>query len=268
MRAWGCFITCACLLFPLVGCGPQFSDKAKFGITFYCPGAGNFDFGDAGIRQGLQEAGYPGEVAAYLWTISFNPAIDQTLRFNAKLRGQQLARIIEHYVDHYHGQPVNVIGLSAGTGVAIWALEDLKPGHNVDNVVLLGSSLWHRYDVSKALRHVNGKIYCYYSPDDPVLAGPMKVFGTIDGVFGGEEGAGAVGLHPPRDADRVVNIRWRPAFGQYGYHGGHTDATSSQFVRAYISAHIISSGGAGATAARDTTRAKQPERAPPLARQD
>jgi len=223
----------------LAGCTPGFGPRAEHGITFYCPGAGNFDFGDVGIREGLESAGYRGQVASVLWTVAFNPALDQRLG-NARLAAKRLARTIEDYCERYPGRPVNLIGLSAGTGVAIWALEDLKPGYSVENVVLLGSSLWHRYDVSKALRRVKGRIYNYYSPNDPVLAGPMKLFGTVDGVFG-DEGAGAVGLHPPRDADRVVNIRWEPKFGQYGYYGNHTDATSPRFVQAYIAKHVMSS---------------------------
>jgi pimeloyl-ACP methyl ester carboxylesterase len=257
-RSW--LSICTATLVVLAGCGPHFTEKAKFGITFYCPGAGNFDFGDVGVREGLRQAGYKGEVAAYLWTISFNPAVDQTLRLNARLRATQLARFIEEYQDRFPERPVNLIGLSAGTGVAIWALEDLKPGYSVQNVVLLGSSLWHRYDVSKALQHVEGQIYNYYSPNDQILAGPMKLFGTIDGVFG-QDGAGAVGLQPPGGAQRIVNIRWEPAFGEYGYYGGHTDATNARFVRAYIAKHVISTDAASAP--HGETLAKLPETVPP-----
>lgn len=228
---------CALTLVGSTGCAATFGRKAQNGITFYCPGAGNFDFGDVGVRQGLEAAGYQGQVASVLWTVSFNPAIDQRLG-NARLGGVRLARTIEQYVDRYPGRSVNVIGLSAGTGVAIWALEDLKPGYRVDNVVLLGSSLWYRYDVSKALRQVNGRVYNYYSPNDQVLAGLMKVFGTIDGVFG-EDGAGAVGLHPPKGSARVVNIQWQPAFERYGNFGNHTDGTRAPFVKEYISKHIM-----------------------------
>jgi hypothetical protein len=229
---------CTLALAATTGCAPMFGPKAQNGITFYCPGAGNFDFGDIGIRQGLQAAGYQGQVAAVLWTSGLGPGVDQRLG-NARIGGLRLARTIEQYHKKYPGRPVNVIGLSAGTGVAIWALEDLKPGHSVDNVVLLGSSLWHRYDVSKALRRVDGRIFNYYSPEDIILAGPMKVFGTIDGVFG-EDGAGAVGLHSPGGGDRVVNIRWEPAFKRYGNFGNHTDGTRAPFVKQYISRHIVS----------------------------
>lgn len=236
------FVVCALA----TGCGTiAYSAKAQNGITYYCPGAGNTDFGDAGLRAGLEAAGYKGEVAAYVWTISFNVAIDQTLRFNAKLKGQQLARVIESYMDKYPGQPVNVVGLSAGTGVAIWALEDLKEGYSVENAVLLSSSLWHRYDVGRAARHVKGKIYCYYSSNDAILAGPMKLIGSIDGVFG-EDGVGSVGLHSKGGADRIVNISWKPEYESMGYYGGHTDSTASGFVRAVLSKHLLSPAGGAA----------------------
>ncbi len=220
----------------LTGCASSFGPRAEYGITFYAPGAGNFDFGDVGIREGLRRAGYKGQVAVVMWTVSFNPAIDQRLG-NARLGAARLAREVERYAEKYPGRPINLVGLSAGTGVVIWALEDLKPGCKVDSVVLLASSLWYRYDVSKALEHVKDRIYNYYSPNDPVLAGPMKVFGTIDGKFG-VDGAGAVGLRPPRGAERVVNIRWRPEFARYGYHGGHTDGTAPRFVEKFVAPHL------------------------------
>jgi len=233
MKRLSLIVLCACVLTGLLGCAPSFGPKAEHGITFYCPGAGNFDFGDVGIRQGLCAAGYRGQVAAVMWTALLGPAVDQRLG-NARIGAERLARLIEEYHKKYPGKPVNVVGLSAGTGVAVWALENLKPNHSVENVVLLGSSLWHRYDVSKAMKRVRGEIYNYYSPRDPVLAGPMKLFGTIDGVFG-EDGAGSVGFKTPG----VVNIRWQQEYSRYGYQGGHTDGTSPRFVETFLSKHLI-----------------------------
>ncbi len=226
----------------LTGCTISFSERAVNGVTFYCPGAGNVDMGDSGIRKGLEAAGYSGDVARVTWTVSFNPAIDQTVRINAKLGASRLARAIEEYIDEHPNREVNIIGLSAGTGVAVWALEDLKPGYKVDDVVLLASSLHYKYDLREAVRRVDGKIYNYYSPKDAVLSGPMKVFGTIDGKFL-EQGAGEVGFHPPPGTEgKVANIRWRPEFSNYGYHGGHTDGTSPEFVRHYIAPQIMDRG--------------------------
>jgi pimeloyl-ACP methyl ester carboxylesterase len=223
----------------LAGCMPTFGPRATQGITFYCPGVANVDLGDAGIREGLEKAGYQGQVARVTWSVSFNPVIDQTVRFIARQGAQRLAGCIQDYMDKYPEREVNVVGLSAGTGVALWAVEALKPGYTVNNVVLISSSLSHDYDVSDALRKIKGGIYNYYSSTDAVLAGPMKVFGTIDGVLL-VDAAGAVGLRvPPGATGRVVNVAWREEFAEYGYVGGHGDGTSADFVMHEIAPHLI-----------------------------
>lgn len=217
---------------------PIFTQKAANGITFYCPGAGNTDMGYFGVRKGLESAGYEGEVSAFIWTLTFLP-LDQELRGLVKLRALHLSAIIDNYIEKYPGRPVNLIGLSAGTGIALWAVENLEEGHMVENVVLLASSLSHDYDIGDALEHIRGKIYVYYSPHDAILAGPMKLFGTIDGKFG-VDGAGSVGLRSQRFAERIVNIPWNDSYKQFGYAGGHIDSTNAKFVRAVLSDHIKS----------------------------
>ena len=244
------YLTLALLLSGLVGCVSRFGPAAEYAIVFYSPGAGNIDFGDRGLRQGLESAGYRGQVATVMWTFSFNPAFDQVIRANALLGAKQLARKIEQYVDEYPGRPLHLVGLSAGTGVTVWALEDLKDGYKVDNVVLMASSLSHNYDTSKALRHVRGKIYNYYSPNDAVLTVLMAPFGTIDGKLA-TDGAGAVGLNMRSRNERIVNIGWRPEFSRYDNNGSHQDGTQPRFVQAFVSKHILTergsprSGGAG-----------------------
>jgi pimeloyl-ACP methyl ester carboxylesterase len=248
----------------LTGCVPAFGERARYGLTFYVPGAG-VDLGDAGVRAGLEQAGYRGQVARATWSVTFNPAIDQTLRVLAHQGAKRLAKAIQDYIDDYPDRDVNLVGLSAGTGVAIWALEQLKPSYRVNNVVLISSSLYYKYDVSPALARVKGKIYNYYSPTDLVLLGPMKVFGTIDGVYL-EDGAGAVGLHvPPGAESRVINIPWREEFSQYGYVGGHGDGTNAAFVAHEIAQYIT---GRPYDAAQRTARATPPAKAPPTGRPD
>lgn len=242
MKGWSVVLVFACV--GLTGCARPFGPNARYGITFYCPGVANVDMGDAGLREGLARAGYRGEVARLTWSLTFNPIIDQTVQPIARLGAARLARFIQEYLDQYPNGEVNVVGLSAGTGVTIWALEALRPEYKVNNVVLLASSLSADYDVSKALKHVKGRIYNYYSPHDAVLTRLMKVACTIDGKVGADV-AGAVGLRPPGGTDRVVNIAWRPEFERYGYSGGHADSTSPAFVQAYISQHILSAKTAG-----------------------
>ena len=216
----------------------------KFGKTFYLDGAGNWGFGAAEVPVGLQQAGYNGDVELYVWTMSLNPLVDQLNIGGAKLRALALARKIEDYHQRYPQNTINVIALSAGTGVATWAVEDLH-GAKIGNLVLLGSSLSHDYDMRAALRNMTGRIYVYHSVHDSVLE-TVKIVGTIDGKRG-VDSAGLVGLSPPRGLEhRVVNIAWDRSWLRLGWAGAHTDCTNQRFVRHEISKHILPRQAGGA----------------------
>lgn len=245
----------ATLLVLLTGCEGPGASAERFGKTFYLDGAGNWGFGAAEVPSGLKKAGYQGDVELYVWTTTFTPLLDQINRPGAHLRAAALADKINQYHRRYPDNKINIIALSAGTGVAVWAVEALDADTRVNNVILLGSSLSATYDVSKALQHVAGRIYVYHSRDDAVLDGAVRVVGTIDGQAGADS-AGLVGLRPPKGmAERVVNIAWAPRYLSLGWAGGHTDCTSERFVRAQISLHIVERPGGAVTAAALT----QPE---------
>ncbi len=231
----------------LPGCGdqPTFSREDEFGRTYYIDGAGNWGYGVAEIHTGLRQAGYKGSIINWRWSPTFNPALDQTIgRVAARARGVDLGREITQYLKHFPNNQVNIICLSAGTGVGIWACENVAPPAKVNNIILLGSSLSSDYDVSKALEHISGKIYVYHSTSDMILQGPVRTLGTIDGKVG-VDAAGLVGLRPPRgDRSRIVNIPWNSRFERYGWTGSHTDSTSEPFVRHVLAKAIVPSSEA------------------------
>jgi hypothetical protein len=210
----------------------------RFGKTYYLDGAGNWGFGANEVPAGLRQAGYRGDVEIYLWTMSLNPLVDQLVTANARLRAAVLADKIKRYARRYPGRKINVIALSAGTGVAIWAIEDLDGEARVHNVMLLGSSLSSDYDARPALRNIDGKIYVYYSNQDSVLEA-VRTIGTIDGKRG-VDSAGAAGLHPPGgDNPRIVNIPWSRKWLPLGWAGAHTDCTNEKFVRYELAKHLV-----------------------------
>jgi len=210
------------------------------GRTYYIDGAGNWGFGVSSVHRGLARAGYQGNILNYRWSPTLNPALDQTIgRPAARLSGRHLGREISAYLDKQPGRPVNIIALSAGTGVAIWACEELRPGHQVDNVILLGSSLSSEYDMGKALQHVAGGVYVYHSTADAILQGPVRMLGTIDGKVG-VESAGLVGLQPESGrSEKIHNIGWTQRYERYGWRGSHTGATSEVFVRTMLAKHVV-----------------------------
>jgi pimeloyl-ACP methyl ester carboxylesterase len=222
----------------LAGCVSPDDGRANFGKTYYVDG-----FGVSEVAKALKAAGYKGSVEAYMWTTSFNPAIDQVNRPAARLRAAGLARKIRKYLRTYPDNDVNIIALSAGTGVATWAVESLPKGMKINNMVLLGSSLSSKYDMTRAFEHIKGRVYVYYSQYDPILSGPVRILGTIDGTL--EEPAGLVGFHPKGGSQgKVTNYPWRPEYSRYGWAGGHTDSTSEPFIRRFVSQHIVQSDSA------------------------
>jgi len=127
----------------------------QYGRTYYIDGAGNWGFGVADVLQGLHDAGYQGHIINYRWSPTFNPALDQTIgRPAARASGRELGQQINEYLQDFPDNEVNIIALSAGTGVAVWACENLSDNFQVHNVIMLGSSLSSDYDMRKAMDHI------------------------------------------------------------------------------------------------------------------
>ena len=232
----------------LCGCADP---KEKFGRTWYIDGAGNWGFGVLEVPQGMADAGYKGLVSNHHWSLTMNPALDQTLRFIARSSGALLGSDISSYLRNNPGAEANIIALSAGTGVAMWAAESMSPPYKINNMVLVGSSISSRYDTRKALENIRGNIYVYYASSDPVLQGPVRLLGTIDGTF--DDAAGLVGL---RDGGgRIVNIGWSSRYSSLGWTGGHADCTNRRFVRSEIAKRIDPALGAGSRSAAVRTAA-------------
>jgi hypothetical protein len=239
----------------LSGCEGGGSTGDRFGRTYYIDGAGNWGYGVAEVYDGLRKSGYQGTIINYRWSPTFNPALDQTVgRPIARLKGIDLGKEISRYLADYPDRQVNIICLSAGTGVGVWACEAVEPPARVHSLVMLGSSLACNYDMCKALDHISGGVYVYHAQGDMVLQGPVRSLGTIDGQMG-VDSAGLVGLRPAGvKTDLIVNIGWQPKYERYGWTGAHTDATSEPFVRTVLAQHIVPPKAPNAPQARPTTQ--------------
>ncbi len=233
---------------------PHRHELDQHGLVFYVDGAGGgsvlTDWGRE-VRDGLTRAGYPGEYRSFHWHTGLGVAADQAASVEYKRgRAALLAKEIREYQDGHPGRPVNIVALSAGTAVAVFALEDLPEAHPVDSVVLLGSSLSSHYDVSKAIRRVRRRLYVYTSDKDAVLGTLIPVAGTADREFCGACAAGLRGFHLPPRADsttrglysKIDNIAWKPEFAASGNLGGHTDAVNPQFVRDFVAPLLVAEG--------------------------
>ena len=152
---------------------------------------------------------------------------------------RRLARKIIAYKEKFPHQEVNIIGLSAGSGVAIWALEELAGQEKVDHVFMVGSSMSSSYNLRPALKSVKGRVHVYYSPHDAILKSvQLFALGTIDRRL--EQAAGQVGFSGlGSDSPRLENIGWEPKWQRLGWHGAHTDCIQKRFVQYEIAPKIM-----------------------------
>jgi pimeloyl-ACP methyl ester carboxylesterase len=213
----------------------------QLGKTFYLGGAGTLGHvGTLEVPRGLRQGGYRGSTEVIGWQ-SWIPSTlrDQIDVIKNRSEAQRFARRIRDYLDRYPDRRVNIIALSAGTGITTWALEELDPRYRIGTVIYLSSSLSREYDLSAALRRIDGRLYNFHSTKDPVLRFGVPLAGTVDREYEGPGVAGLQGFAPPPGAseetralyrERVRNRPWRQQYARFGYRGQHTDSTSVEFV--------------------------------------
>ncbi len=211
-------------------------------MVIFLDGAG-WSGSQTGVRAGLRDAGFDGQVEVFAWGSLFGAISDHFMVAHKKQKARELADLIAARRAARPGDDLHLMGLSSGTAVILFALEQLPTGVRVNNVVLFSPSISGDYDLSRAMGHVEGFLYATSSPNDGVLAG-VRV--NSDGGTG--QPAGLYGLRIPSRVERfdvyarVVNLPWRPAYSSLGWNGSHTGATNRDFVRNVIGPRVISTG--------------------------
>ena len=158
--------------------------------------------------------------------------------------------MIRAYIDEHPARQVDLVGLSAGSAIAVFALEALPRAYSVETVVLLGSSVSAEYDLTAALRRVRRGVFVFTSDRDAVLRMLVPLSGTADGKRAGRKIAGLRGFRMPAGASdetqalysKVTNVRWEPGVAAAGEGAGHTGATRPRFVRRYIAPLLVREG--------------------------
>ncbi len=152
------------------------------GLVIVLPGIEGISPANMEVRRGLLNAGIQRAIMIYSWNRP-GVLVNQVDFVGNRIAGAFVARVISNYQDQYPGRPVHVVGHSGGGGVAVFAAESLEQGRTVDGLILLSASISAGYDLSKALRHVEGRIVNFYNPADTALLGTgTTLMGTVDGA--------------------------------------------------------------------------------------
>ena len=208
------------LILILIGglCGCQNADytaanRYDRGLVLCLGGVGGVTGEVDRIRKGLDKGAVDWALEEFKWS-RYNALDDQADVKENKLKAYQLARRVEAYRRDYPQGQVYLVGVSAGTGLVVWALEELAAGEKADGAILIASSLKRNYDLSTALQNVNGQIHSFYSPTDPVLRLGVPLAGSVDRKHSLASG-GADGFKAPAKADEYVLRLYRERLRQY-----------------------------------------------------
>jgi pimeloyl-ACP methyl ester carboxylesterase len=215
--------------------------------VIYLDGAGWYA-GDGPVRQGMKDAGYPGPVERFGWSLSL--PVDLVFSGPDHPKTDELAGRITDLRRANPGGQIVLMGLSSGSAIIIYALEKLTPDVQVDAVVLLSPSISGRTDLREALSHVKGKMFVTINSHDVLLA-----LGESAGSDSGDP-AGRTGFLPPADAAfdepgesyyrQIEYIPWKPEYAEMGWQSGHVGVTSSKFIEFIIAPKIMpKDAGAG-----------------------
>lgn len=224
---------------------PDRQERMKYGYIFYLDGAGGGTAQknwSAGVVKGMLEGGYQGAGEMFSWETGKGLVADQDASVaDKRAKAKELAAKIRKQSQAFPEAPVHILGFSAGTAVAVFALEELPPGVQVENVVLLGASISNDYPLAKALKQVRGKLFLFTSKRDRMLSFLMGFSGTADRKFA--PGAGETGFILPDHAnaatkklyaEKIVTIPWTQAMKAAGDDGRHFDNVKAPFIRDYI----------------------------------
>jgi len=221
------------------------TDRYNRGLVVLLSGAGGMMGETDRIHDGLQQAGVDRAIETFRWSRG-GVLTDQTGVETNRKKAHELARRVEGYMRSHPGLPVHLIGVSAGTGLVVWALEDVAPEFQATAGILISSSLDTQYDLSRAMANTKEGIYSFKSVADTVLSLGVTWAGTVD--RGGGLAGGLVGFGVPSNASDETNrlykeklheIAWWPGDVVYGHVGDHLGATNPAYVKAKVAPIVL-----------------------------
>jgi pimeloyl-ACP methyl ester carboxylesterase len=212
---------------------------AKGPLLLHLPGIAGPRFCDNRMLAGLRGGGVEANFVIYDWTEN-DPGIHALQSYDRnRAEAKAVADLIAAHVAADPTSPIYLTAHSGGTAIAIWALEDLPPEIKVKTLLLMAPALSPQYDLSKALRHVEGNSNVFTSTlDTVVLSTGTSMFGTMDGIHTAAAGFGGFVQPPGADPEMYRKLIQHPYdrdWIKYGDYGEHIGAMSRRFAQAILS---------------------------------
>lgn len=247
------------LLLGLVGgCADQHRPIASTGETaarasralWFFPGIQGYRFIWDGALNALREGGFNGEIHFFDWGRPLR-ALDNLTELDENHRkSADVARQIERFHRENPDATIDLIGYSAGAGMALWTAERLPPDIRIRRIVLIQPAVSPDFDLEPALRRVDETLTCFLSAGDSVILGwGTGTFGTVDRVNGPAAGKDGFNLaRAARDPDlraRIVEVHWTPEMRAMGHWGNHNSMISPEWNRRFVAPLLAAPTPAG-----------------------
>ncbi len=249
-RAGGAGGLAAMLVLALLigGChtpGPT-SQQLGAGLVWLIPGIHGEPWMLANAQRGLRDAGVESGIEVYDWKRPelFGVMLN-LIDIEANLKhAAQIAHEIDSYHREHPGRPIDLVGYSGGGGLAIMAVEALPQDVRLRNLILVQAAISPDYDLSQALRHIDGSIINFHSKLDWVVLGlGTQALGTMDRAYVPSAGKSGFNLATavPDEAlrQRVRQPRWTPKMMLTGHYGGHMGMLAYGWNRKYLAPYLM-----------------------------
>ncbi len=215
-------------------------------VVFIIDGVGRFQIAPVLLRRAIRETNAPLGTVYFSWQFGLPGEIWTDLMWHKRnlVMGAKLARKILTFRREHPHTKIDLVALSGGVGIAVFALERL-PRPIINKLILLCPALSPTYNLAPALTVVD-KCYAFVSRKDSGILGlGTSIFGTTDRKKC--PAAGMVGFQIPNDASaedrkaytRLVEIRWTPALKSVGHAGGHTGWANPKFLKKHVVPLIV-----------------------------
>ena len=196
------------------------------------------------MARGLADGGVRSAIEVFDWTTGVILMFLYHLRSSRrhKVQSEKIARRIVEYQRAYPGRPVHLVGHSGGGAMAVFSLERLPADVKIASAILLLAGISPRYNLARALAHVEQGIFNFHSRFDVFFLGLGTVaFGTMDGPH--TVSAGKVGFRVPDKLDaserelyekRLHQVPFRAAMIADFNFGGHMGVSNRAFVARHV----------------------------------
>ncbi len=238
----------------LCGCAPSLSElqlQEKQGLVWMFPGVEGGPIALTRARRALRDAGVQSRIRTHDYGRPFGLLANLMAYEGNRLAAANIAtQIVEYRVKHA-SVPIDLVGYSGGGGMAIMVAEALPEDVRLNNVILCQPAISPTYDLSDALRRIEGKLVNLHAPNDWFMLGwGTSMFGTMDRQYveaAGKDGfALPLNLDDPNLAEHFEQHRWTPDMILKGHCGMHTGILTYGWNREAVAPWLVPGVGVAA----------------------